>query len=510
MRRTLAGSILGCVVLAVGLFTTSLAASAADGDLDNDWGTGGIAQADPLTAGLLGILDVRANSVRIGADGKVIAVGFRNYDPGFSTPTVRMAVARFLPNGQLDPTCDGDGVWLDPDLTSYNAGHDLEILPDGSFVVIGQQANSSGLPEIFSFRFDAQCAPVSSYGSGGKVVYSIGAGAVPAATVRQPDGKIVVVGWEMFTLADDQDTRLLAFRIGADGQIDTGFSPAGSGLYRDVDRPSQARGVVRSPDGSLRIAGFTRPGAHDLGLVVALDASGNLVPSFGNNGRRVVSQADELVYAGIDRRADGRLVVSGRLTTGGSDQLVIQCLLADGASDTACGTNGARTHSDFGSMEGRDIRVTGDGRLVVMGRIVDPVTTEFFHLVGRFTSDGVLDETFATAGYHVGTVIGQLMRIQLQSDGKIVGAGAHFPVTDSEFVVIRLDNTVITTTIAPSTTAPETIPSTTAIPATNLMPTTTIAAERLPATGHDQSGLVALGLLISGVLLVATVRRRML
>ena len=101
------------------------------------------------------------------------------------------------------------------------------------------------------------------------------------------------------------------------------------------------------------------------------------------------------------------------------------------------------------------------------------------------------------------------MRIQLQSDGKIVGAGAHFPVTDSEFVVIRLDNTVITTTIAPSTTAPETIPPTTAIPATSLAPTT-IAAERLPATGHDQSGLVALALLTSGVLLVATVRRRML
>lgn len=509
MRRTLAGSILGCVVLAVGLFTTSLVASAADGDLDNDWGTGGIAEAGPLTAGLLGILDVRANSVRIGADGKVIAVGFRMYDPGTSTPTVRMAVARFLPNGQLDPTCDGDGVWLDPDLTSYDTGQDLEILPDGSFVVIGQQANSSGLPEIFSFRFDAQCAPVTSYGSGGKVVYPIGAGAMPAATVRQPDGKIVVVGWEMFTLADDQDTRLLAFRIGTDGQIDTGFSPAGSGLYRDVDRPSQARGVVRSPDGSLRVAGFTRPGAHDLGLVVALDASGNLVPSFGNNGRRVVSQADDLVYAGIDRRADGRLVVSGRLTTGGSDQLVIQCLLADGTSDTACGTNGARTHADFGSMEGRDIHVTGDGRLVVMGRIVDPVTTEFFHFVGRFTSDGVLDGTFATAGYHVGTVIGQLMRIQLQSDGKIVGAGAHFPVTDSEFVVIRLDNTVITTTVAPSTTAPETLPSTTAIPATSLAPTT-IAAERLPATGHGQSGLVALALLTSGVLLVATVRRRML
>lgn len=504
MSRILVRVGLACVACSVGLITTSVAVSAADGDLDSGWGAGGTAVATPANV-TFPIGEARATSLRIGADGKVTAVGVQRFEDLSSTVFTHMVVARFLPNGQLDPTCDGDGVWIDPATNYFTQGDDLEILPDGSFVVLGSQSQVSPIPEIFSLRFDAQCAPDVTYGLGGKVVHPIGIGAQAAATVLQPDGKIVVAGWEYMNVADDQDTRLLAFRIDGDGQIDPGFSPAGSGFHREINHPSQARAVVRSSDGGVRIAGFTRPGANDLGLVVSLDANGQPMSSFGTNGRRVIAQADDLSYHGIDSRTDGRLVVSGRLTTGGTDRLVIQCLLADGSTDTACGPSGVRTHDELDQMVGGDVRVDANGRLVVVGRFEDPVTTTPLHFVGRFANDGLLDTAFANAGYRTGTVTGRLSRVQLQPNGGILAAGIQTPGSNGEFVVIRLDNPVVTTTVAP-TTSPTTAPVTP--PPTTATSTTTIAVDLLPATGRDRSDLLALVLVVTGVLLVVSIRRR--
>lgn len=510
MRSSRGGSIVAVVATLVGILSTALVASAADGDADNGWGTGGIAVATPINGGS-GITYSTARSFRIGPDGKVTAVGVWYGDPALTGGSARMVVARFLPNGQLDTTCDGDGVWMDPVTNIFSIANDLEILSDGSFVVVGSQLASNGVfPDIVTRRFDSQCNPDATYGTGGKVVHSIGVGSEPAAITLQSDGKIVIAGWEFFNVADNDDTRLLAFRIDTNGQIDPSFSPSGSGFYRDPDRPSQARAIVHTSDGGFRIAGFTRPGVNDLGLVVALDTNGSLVPSFGSNGRRIIAQADDLVYNGIDQRGDGRLVVAGRLTTSGSDRLVIQCLLADGSSDTACGASGVRTHSDLGSMEGSDIRATGDERLVVVGRFADSLTPNSGGFVGRFSADGSVDTSFASTGYHLGTVGGRLFRVRLQSDGKIVGSGEFNPAGNLEFTVIRLDNTVITTPTTPTSTTSPTAPADTAPPTspTTLLPTSTIAIEQLPATGRDQSDLVALALMVAGALLVVSTRRR--
>src|SRR5437763_12174475 len=95
MRRCL---VLALVVLAGALLTHAPAALAAPGDLDPTFGSGGEV-VTPLDQG--GVFD----DVAFQPDGKVIAVGYA----GISGPH-EFLVARYLPDGALDPSFGSGGV----------------------------------------------------------------------------------------------------------------------------------------------------------------------------------------------------------------------------------------------------------------------------------------------------------------------------------------------------------------------------------------------------------------
>ena len=111
MRRSL------LAILAVLVWLPATSALADSGDLDPDFGGDGVSMArmDP---------SVWSFSSALGSDGRFVVAGASN---GY------LAMARFLPNGELDPSF-GDGGAVKT-FQGYLEG--LVILPDGSIVGVG-------------------------------------------------------------------------------------------------------------------------------------------------------------------------------------------------------------------------------------------------------------------------------------------------------------------------------------------------------------------------------------
>jgi LPXTG-motif cell wall-anchored protein len=128
-----------------------------------------------------------------------------------------------------------------------------------------------------------------------------------------------------------------------------------------------------------------------------------------------------------------------------------------------------------------DVFVTSDNRILVSGASDDGSIRP---IIMRLNDNATLDNSFATSGtWQSSALTGRMYSVTIQSDGRILTAGQLDAQGTMSVGVVRLANTVT-------------------------VPTTTIPANQLPATGHDENGLiVAVGFFGIGILLMGMRRR---
>ena len=149
VRHGVASAVL--VVLAVAL---PGAAGAAPGDLDPSFGNGGIVTTDFGTG-------AHAYALAILPNGKIIAAG--------GAGSQHFALARYLPDGSLDPVFDGDGkVTTDLGAAAGDGANGLAIQPNGRIVAAG----GSGDFVLARYRRDGSLD--QSFGADGKVTTDFG------------------------------------------------------------------------------------------------------------------------------------------------------------------------------------------------------------------------------------------------------------------------------------------------------------------------------------------------
>jgi uncharacterized delta-60 repeat protein len=148
---------------------------------------------------------------------------------------------------------------------------------------------------------------------------------------------------------------------------------------------------------------------------------------------------------GIAVQADGKIVAAGASYTGVVGDFAVARYNADGSFDTTFGTGGQVTLDLDGNSNdvGRAIAIQADGKIVVAGdtRGVLPPFDHNFAVV-RFNSNGTLDTTFDGDGIAItdfgSPIFEGAMSVAIQSDGRIVAAGAAFSVlTQLDFAVAR-------------------------------------------------------------------------
>jgi uncharacterized delta-60 repeat protein len=324
---------------------------------DGSFGTGGVAFSN------LGDSESEVRAMVVQPDGKILVAGFSNHNSTYFD----FAIARYLPNGTLDPT----------------------------------------------------------FGTGGVVQTDFGVNRLDRvrALALQADGKIVAVGEA--AMVNQSDHSFAVARYLTDGTLDTTFDVDGLatddfGQYRD-----QADGVVVLPDGKIVVSGRAGTSSNNADFaLLRLLPDGTPDSTFDGDGRVVtptdVIDTDSATYQGRDfrRLTDGRLVVSHVY----NNTLTIARYLPNGGLDPAFGTGGIH-ETQIPNFTAFGLSIQNDGHILVPG--VSYRANEPYAAVVRYLPNGTLDESFGTGGLALAmdSSNGSLRTALTQPDGSILAAG---------------------------------------------------------------------------------------
>jgi uncharacterized delta-60 repeat protein len=233
------------IVLAVASFAFSTgAAHAAAGDPDPTFSGDGRTTTD-FGAGHLEFGSALARQ----PDGKLVVAGSTRDDAGKS----RFAVARYMPNGGLDPAFSGDGKTTTDFPRDFDFGQGVTLQPDGKIVVVGIAEVSPDNDHFAIARYEPNGAPDLTFSGDGKTTTNFAGGQASALdVVVQPDGRIVAAG----EVGGGPTSRFALARYKPNGALDGTFSGDGKTTTDMDDGFERVDGLALQPDGRLVAGGF--------------------------------------------------------------------------------------------------------------------------------------------------------------------------------------------------------------------------------------------------------------
>jgi uncharacterized delta-60 repeat protein len=292
-----------------------------------------------------------ATAVALAPDGKIVAVG--------RGPGEDFALARYRPNGSLDPTFSGDGKQT----TNFGSGDEataVKVQSNGKIVVAGYSGGSFALAR---YKPNGSLDPIFS--GDGKLTTSFGQFSDVASGVAiQPDGKIVAVG----SAGTNNGQNFALARYKPNGSLDPTFSGDGK-QTTSFGTFDTANAMVIQPDGKIVAAGGALDG--DFGLA-RYNPNGSLDPTFSGDGKQTTDFGGSQDGAsGVALQGDGKIVAAGCACP--NDNFARDFALArytpNGSLDPTFSGDGKQT-TDFGASQDIAFAVAlqTDGKIVAVGR----------------------------------------------------------------------------------------------------------------------------------------------
>ncbi|MFI1508742.1 calcium-binding protein [Streptomyces sp. NPDC020597] len=334
--------------------------------------------------------------------------------------------------GGLDVTFSGDGKVL-TGIADDDHADDVAVQPDGKIVSVGASVDASAVESRFALtRHNSDGTLDTGFGGDGTVTTAVNnmgpslQWSEAHAVALQADGKIVVVGssWRDY----EDCCWFVVARYNSDGTLDDSFSDDGR-VFADFDGPTEALDVAVDPGGRIVAAGY----AGGRMAVLRLTGNGTPDPTFGGDGTVTANPAGPVLQEGGDGRAlalqpDGRIVVGGQVGSTRFDFALMR-FNADGSVDTSFDGDGI-VRTDFGDYESVEgLALQPDGKIVAVGG------SGARFALARYLPNGALDTGFDGNG-RVITPGGGAADVRLQpGDGRIVVAGSNG--TGGDLAVLR-------------------------------------------------------------------------
>lgn len=211
------------------------------------------------------------NAIIAQPDGKVLVVGSVR-----EASTWKIGVIRLLPNMTYDATFDGDGlVTTDIEGSTNETAYGATLQPDGSIVVCG--SITTGLCVL---RYLPDGTLDQSFNGDGIFTYATAVESdALQATVLQPDGKVLAVGT---STTPASMFRLL--RLNADGTLDASFAEGGI-ANATPGQSSRGVDLALQPDGGIIVGGGLRVSTFvNAFVVMRFDPQGVPDPAFDGDG----------------------------------------------------------------------------------------------------------------------------------------------------------------------------------------------------------------------------------
>lgn len=319
----------------------------------------------------------------------------KNYDhANWANPVLKCAQGGSPVSDQVDTSYGVNGL-------AQAGGADFTIDPDGGVVLMKGEFNLTRLSPAGAVTQKSQASVPG----------------ISKAIARQPDGKLVVVGYA--------DPDLIVARFNADLTLDTTFGAQGvlrlpatalgqdvlayqTGFMEGTHDPLPFDIIVQG-DGRVLVAGALKvvdrgpygeyySGTFDTNFVLRLTPSGSLDNTYGQGGVSLIAASSFSNSQDVEMRRDnyrlthlafqpdGKLIAAGTYyanTDAGANSALAIRLLPDGRLDSTF-----KTIRFGGYTSVNDLKVQADGKIIMAG------TTERYNLYAylkRFNADGSAD-----------------------------------------------------------------------------------------------------------------------
>lgn len=277
------------------------------------------------------------------------------------------------------------------------------------------------------------------FGTGGKVITSISAGADKAyATVIQSDGKIIVAGYTSSTITGKD---FACVRYNANGTLDNSFGVSGI-VTTDLQIGSDdiAYSITLQTDGKLLVAGYSDNGSNKSAAIVRYKTNGTVDSTFGTNGKVFTdfepSKQDEIKVIKF-HALTGKIIVGGAsISSTTISKPVVARYNSNGTLDTTFNHTGIRllwvTNLDYQYLFSvEDLSVQSNGKIYAAGwRDFPSMSWSADYWAAKINSDGTMDNTFSSDGVVTfnGTFNGndKAYSLLLKSNNNIVIGGSSY------------------------------------------------------------------------------------
>jgi uncharacterized delta-60 repeat protein len=339
--------------------------------------------------------------IAVQGDGRIVLAGASYVD---AAPLLQLypALARLTPDGDLDPTFDGDGrLRLDAPPwpgAEIQVGDGIEVATTGKLVLHGRcrLCPSNADWRMFVVRLLADGTLDATFDADGWYVLpvdlenlshralALDAANRPLLAAILPDPDFTLSFWRLTTAGALDPTF-----GGGDGRVDTAIEPGN--LIQLLASADDGRLYVRFGLGVWRFL-----------------ADGGLDTSYGDDGFAGLGGYDEgSAVLDIALQADGKLVGAGIINPNGADagDFFLARLLADGTLDVSFAGNGLRRVPFDVSADGTDLAeavTLSGGRLVAVGYATEAAGGESRFAILRTENAMVFADGFergSTAGW---------------------------------------------------------------------------------------------------------------
>jgi uncharacterized delta-60 repeat protein len=365
-----------------------------------------------LSQGALGLFE--ADALAVQPDGGLVVAGQFQ-----TTKTSLSAVARFLPNGVLDPTFKLLPIPFASFFPVPLGVHSLVLQPDGKILVGGSGFISTSVA-AYLVRLNTDGTPDAGFTNGLTQFQSIDLIAL------QADGRILV-GGSSVPFGFVGFTHPLLARLGSTGQLDPSFN-ASPALTNQFAEGGALRALLVQPDQRVLVAGdfygvtnlfrselvrLMADGQIDTTFSPGLIFGSGPFPVFGVNG-----SIDCLAL-----QPDGKLLAGGNFTfVDGQLRQALARFNTDGTLDSSF-IGSANWPQSRAFRQITSMALQPDGRIMVAGWLALP--NYFGTAVGRINQDGSLDPFFDSSGGFMQSSLGNAS-LNVLTNGEVLFAGEWF------------------------------------------------------------------------------------
>lgn len=282
------------------------------------------------------------------------------------------------------------------------------LFPDGSSLYGITRINGANVMENFIVKFTPTGAVDTSFGTSGFYV-------LPTSDGNGPD-ILLTSDNKIYAVCSGTDSMII--RLNLNGTVDTTYATAGTKTITGEQVGNNAAIL----DGTTLYLGCNNY------KIIALDANGNFVTSFGTGG--AISTTERIVD--LIRTVDGKFINCNQ-----SDK--ITKYNANGSVDTTFATSGVYTLTELLTNNATTVKLMQDGSLLVLKFVPISMATD----VIKLTPNGVNDTTFGTGGVY--SVAGHLLADAIEFDSKIIISGSSVPTYNTYITALTPTGTLVST-----------------------------------------------------------------